>query len=537
MIRGHLHAADHIERELVFRRELAVRGLAVDEELVIDGQARHDVADQELRTLLRRRTDMDAVVTTDDYIAVAAMEAVTGRGLRVPEDVAVTGFDNYPTGVMTWPGITTVDQNLPDQGRVAAELLLAQADGDRSAARVEVPCTLVVRGSTVPAEGGVDEQIRTAVRITRTATGHSRAQDAIVGMSRDLLGCRSLDDVGGVLADRAASVGLTRCFLVAFDPVSDPAEDDTARHSTSRLVADYRDGRAHVPDPERFSSCRLLPGRLESELGRDLLVYQPLYQGDRVMGYVLYDHELGEVVPGEALRVDLNRMLGHFLTRQELRNHATTLERLVARRQEALAGEVANRRRAQEDLQRANGELERLARIDGLTQIANRSAFQAHLDQHWRATRRDNTPLALVMVDLDHFKAYNDRYGHLQGDAVLRVVAGCLAAAAQRPTDLACRFGGEEFALLLPRTGLDAAYVVVERFRRLLDEADIPHGASPVAEVVTASCGIAVTSGRSLDRSEHLIDAADKALYQAKADGRDLVVHAPESDDRVAESA
>ncbi|NLT56077.1 MAG: LacI family transcriptional regulator, partial [Actinomycetales bacterium] len=281
MIRGFEHAADHIERERVFRRELAARGLAVDEELVIDGQARHDVADQELRKLLRRRTDMDAVVTTDDYVATAVMKAVTDHGLRVPGDVAVTGFDNYPTSAMTWPGITTVDQNLPDQGRVAAELLLAQlegghpaggaeggeppegAEGGGHAARVEVPCTLVVRGSTLTAEGGVDELIRTAVRITRTATGHSRAQDAIVGMSRDLLGCRSLDDVGGVLAAHAGRVGLTRCFLVAFDLVPDLAEDGTDGHGTDRygtawLVADVRDGRAHVPDPERFSSCRLL---------------------------------------------------------------------------------------------------------------------------------------------------------------------------------------------------------------------------------------------------------------------------------------
>ena len=149
---GLAHVVDHAERERVLRSELAARGLPVDEGLFVDGQARHDIAAKAIRDLLRRRTDLDAVVATDDSAAIVAMEAVTERGLRVPEDVVVTGFDNYPTGALTWPGVTTVDQNLEEQGRTAARLLLARIAGEAADEHVLVPCTLVVRGSTRPVD-------------------------------------------------------------------------------------------------------------------------------------------------------------------------------------------------------------------------------------------------------------------------------------------------------------------------------------------------------------------------------------------------
>jgi diguanylate cyclase (GGDEF)-like protein len=116
---------------------------------------------------------------------------------------------------------------------------------------------------------------------------------------------------------------------------------------------------------------------------------------------------------------------------------------------------------------------------------------------------------------------HNDHYGHLAGDQTLRAVADCLSRAVRYPDDLACRYGGEEFVLVLPRTGLDAAQVVADRFRQQLAEAAVPHALSAIADTVTASVGICVARA-SVDLAPIvLLDAADRALYQAKTRGRD----------------
>jgi diguanylate cyclase (GGDEF)-like protein len=136
------------------------------------------------------------------------------------------------------------------------------------------------------------------------------------------------------------------------------------------------------------------------------------------------------------------------------------------------------------------------------------------------------------MVDVDLFKAYNDRYGHLLGDEALRTVAGCLEQAVRDPEDLACRYGGEEFAVVLPRRGMQGAVAVAVRFRGLLAEAGIVHEASTVSSVVTASIGIAVAVASERMEPAVLVEAADRALYRAKALGRDrVVVASPTSPD------
>ena len=137
------------------------------------------------------------------------------------------------------------------------------------------------------------------------------------------------------------------------------------------------------------------------------------------------------------------------------------------------------------------------------------------------------------MVDVDLFKAYNDHYGHLAGDEALRTLASLLVRSVHKPEDLACRYGGEEFVLILPRSGARAALAVATRFRRLLAEAAIPHAASPVAPAVTTSIGIATSLPLPDENPDTVLEAADKALYQAKARGRNRVAVAdrPDLDD------
>jgi two-component system cell cycle response regulator len=176
-----------------------------------------------------------------------------------------------------------------------------------------------------------------------------------------------------------------------------------------------------------------------------------------------------------------------------------------------------------------NTELERLARSDGLTRIANRSSFEIQLQHHWADHLTNGRELALLMIDVDYFKAYNDYYGHVQGDEALRTVAACLEKAVRRRQDLAARYGGEEFVILLPDSNLEAAATIARRFQALLAEAAVPHAGSQVSTVVTASIGIAAIRPTAGETAQAIVHAADRTLYQAKRAGRNqLAVELPE---------
>lgn len=176
------------------------------------------------------------------------------------------------------------------------------------------------------------------------------------------------------------------------------------------------------------------------------------------------------------------------------------------------------------ELKRYKDILKRDSRIDGLTRIPNRRRFdEAYVEERDRA-RRTKTPLAVLMIDLDRFKLYNDAYGHLQGDDVLRLVAQTLYHALHRPGDLVARWGGEEFVVLLPQTDLEGAVTVAERLRKAVWELEIPHESSPVAKVLTVSIGVAASKAGQPWSYDMLLQWADEAVYRAKAEGRNKVV-------------
>lgn len=171
-------------------------------------------------------------------------------------------------------------------------------------------------------------------------------------------------------------------------------------------------------------------------------------------------------------------------------------------------------------------ELERLSFLDGLTGLANRRYFDRTFDRAWRSGMREQKPLSLIMLDVDFFKRYNDHYGHQQGDFCLQEIARSLSFVSARPTDLAARYGGEEFVLLFPQTDNLAARHLAERIINKVRDLQMPHETSDCASVVTVSAGIAtVIPGPDVDR-EALMQAADQALYSAKAQGRNRWVSA-----------
>lgn len=167
--------------------------------------------------------------------------------------------------------------------------------------------------------------------------------------------------------------------------------------------------------------------------------------------------------------------------------------------------------------------LQELANHDGLTGIANRRAFDETLKLEWRRTMRDNQLLSLLMVDVDHFKHYNDSHGHLAGDECLKKVAGAMAEEMQRASDLLARYGGEEFAVILPNCTTEGATVVAEKLRKAIEQLAIPFANSEHGHV-TVSIGIAAVQPTLAGDTWQLISTADAALYRAKASGRNRAV-------------
>jgi diguanylate cyclase (GGDEF)-like protein len=185
---------------------------------------------------------------------------------------------------------------------------------------------------------------------------------------------------------------------------------------------------------------------------------------------------------------------------------------------------------SEQRLENANDQLIRLSDTDGLTGIANRRALDAKLAALWARAIRERGDIALLMIDVDHFKLYNDRYGHLRGDDCLRSVARCVAGALARDADVVARYGGEEFATVLPGTTEYGARIVAERVRQAVLAANIAHSASPFGQV-TVSIGVASMAPECGDGPHALITLADHALYEAKAAGRNQVRGAVEKPD------
>lgn len=172
------------------------------------------------------------------------------------------------------------------------------------------------------------------------------------------------------------------------------------------------------------------------------------------------------------------------------------------------------------DLKKSRDFLERSARIDGLTGINNRREFEKRLEQEWRRSSRTNQNLSLIMLDVDYFKPFNDRYGHLAGDSALRKISSIMQDTVSRPYDAVCRYGGEEFAILMPETNAAGAQKVAEDLRLAIIKEAIPHDQSKVADVVTVSQGIACFTPNDTNSPMQLVQAADEALYHTKQTSR-----------------
>lgn len=174
-------------------------------------------------------------------------------------------------------------------------------------------------------------------------------------------------------------------------------------------------------------------------------------------------------------------------------------------------------------LNQANRELTELSERDSLTRLYNRRAFETHAKEYWRQANRSREPISILLLDIDHFKAYNDTYGHLAGDDCIREVSQAISASANRPGDMVARYGGEEFVVLLTNTPESGARHVAELIRASVVNMHIPHRESSASEYVTISIGGATLNNTPNGDLSSLLHAADQALYRSKGAGRNCI--------------
>jgi diguanylate cyclase (GGDEF)-like protein len=197
----------------------------------------------------------------------------------------------------------------------------------------------------------------------------------------------------------------------------------------------------------------------------------------------------------------------------------STLRLLSADRQQALL--VSDLARVNGELESANANLVTLSMTDQLTGVVNRRGFEHALEAAWKRSYRESRELSLLMIDVDHFKRFNDSYGHVEGDACLRSVARAITAAVTRECDIICRYGGEEFAVILDLTNSEGTRLVGERIRRSVASLDLPHSGSAIGHVsISVGCATTIATGKHF---ADLITMADTALYEAKRAGRNRV--------------
>lgn len=270
------------------------------------------------------------------------------------------------------------------------------------------------------------------------------------------------------------------------------------------------DGRIQFTNP----ACERHLGYRENELaGSSLGVLLAAPAAQEYLDYFSAHAATPDRVPGHGTReVSIRHRQGHMLSMD------LTLTPMYLR-QPLYIGvlhDITHHKQSEDALQRA-------AYLDPLTRIANRRHFDHFLDMEWQRAVRSGSALSLVVLDVDHFKLYNDTLGHAAGDICLQRVAQALATHACRPTDLAARYGGEEFVLLFAETDAEAALLLAEAIRAHIEALQLPHPRSATLPWITVSIGVATIQPHQFDDREALFVAADRAMYAAKEGGRNRI--------------
>jgi diguanylate cyclase (GGDEF)-like protein len=331
-----------------------------------------------------------------------------------------------------------------------------------------------------------------------------------------------LDDTGAVLA---AYPEQDKWLHKTFD--ANPLMDAMRARVDGMVTAEGVDGVrrifgfARIPDTNAHLAIGLDESEVLQQVAREMRTsyIQFALIGLVVLFGVWFGGEHAIVRPLRSLaRVASYIGHGNLTTNTGQRRWAAEFAPLAA----ALDGMAKRLAERERDLRIANAQLEHLTRLDGLSGLANRRGFDARLETEWHEAASSGRALSLVMIDIDHFKSFNDHYGHVAGDMCLRTVGEALAACANGASIVA-RYGGEEFALLFAGTAMESALETAENLRAAIEALDLTHAAAPSGHV-TVSVGVASLRAQPSDSSQILVEAADAALYGAKRRGRNTVV-------------
>lgn len=411
---------------------------------------------------------------------------------------------------------------------------------------VKADGTLVARKATEPPNIGQNfSNTRLFKHFPAARAGHFEAVTAIDGLARRYTYSQikqlplvvsvgiSVDEIYAPWRQKALTIGsamaglllvtLALAILLSHELIRRKRADTLLRESETRYrhLADNSSDAIILRDPQgrrKYASSAFFPmlGRTAEEMGPEGLepylhpdstgtppkTLQRLRSGEqRVVALLQYAHPDGHWMWIEAISS------GIFDENGKMTEIVTNLR------------DVTSRKVAQDKISAA-------AITDGMTGLGNRRAFDERLKQEWQRAIRAQSSVALLMIDVDYFKAYNDTFGHLQGDGALTLVSACITDSLRRPADFAARYGGEEFVVILPDTDDAGALHVAENIRNAVAERSLVHPASP-ATVLTVSIGLTSRRPALGDEASGLVRLADAALYQAKQNGRNQTVLAP----------
>ena len=489
--RGH---PDSELRLQVYREAMAARGLAVDEEkditygnmwLNCGAKAYEELfADPENRP--------QAVVCANDYMAVGMMRTLREKGIRVPDDVIVTGFDNVPSIALNEPTLTTVEQDFAEMTRIAVEELERQIRGKKPAERKNGNKKMPMGGKLILGEScgcgyrGDDYYMQISDERGRQVDVMNTREVGMTYFTIEMNACDDLNDLHRVLVDKMNDTPTVRdYYLCLFEKGKDDngapvfAEEIT---DTACLVHVMRDRQDHGMPMISFDRHHLLPDMAERADEPQVLFLMLLHQRENAYGYALFHYQPGEV-PSNFFQ-HWNIVLSGALSNMHKRNELMLLY-----------------------------EERRLSSItDVVTRLLNRRGLEEQLAPLWQqlCARRENA--AFVSFDMDWLKQINDTYGHQAGDFAIRLTGNAMRRAAPREAILA-RVGGDEFLAVLPRANQQDADRFMKRFQKELKALNRQENRSFNVE---ASCGAVVFRLDDLTTIEECIQKSDEAMYQEK---------------------
>lgn len=504
---------------------------------MLNDVARIATLDLELRPMMQRITDALAANFGWEFVALVMVdrdqrhfrcEAVTSSiptdvfpGYSRPIGTGIVGRVAADETLIVLDDVTTDPDYIATAPDIRSEICVPVKHGESLVAVLNLESTLPAAFSRqVGLLLTVANQIAGAIasaRLVSELRERARLMQLMSEASRTALAATSLDELlARIVKFISESFAVEVVSFLTFDPESDTfvqraiiggsvavgERRPTATGVVGRCIRERRT--QYVPDVSGDADYVVMHDEVKSELAI------PILFRDEVLGVLNIESERMDAFAPTQIGVFesvANQVAGAI--------RLTRLADLLAEKGEAL--EEANKHLAS-----AIETLHRLSTTDALTDLPNRRRFDETLEQEWRRATRMETPLALLMIDIDAFKPFNDRYGHVAGDAALRNVAAALDDSFHRAGDLVARYGGEEFAVLLPNTDLARATELAEEARRRVEALAVPHVESPHG-VVTISIGIASVVPQRGDSSGSLISAADAALYVAKRRGRNRI--------------